>query len=66
MKATLGTFEHYCTEQHCGGIVLEDHGRVKKMQKVSLTLPSGLIRTFADVAAAQAWAARHDTEIEGA
>lgn len=61
--AKLGVFIHYCTEKHCGGIVLEDMGRVKKMQKVSLTVGE-CIRTFNDEESARRWATQRNIVIE--
>ena len=59
MTGRLGIFTHFCTERTCGGIVLEDRGRVKKIQKVSITLQDGKIITFDNNEKAQTWAKNH-------
>ena len=64
MTAKIAPFIHFCTEKHCGGIVLEDHGRVKKIQKVGLTIEGGGIRTFDTREKALIYAERYGIEVQ--
>lgn len=67
MTATLGTFEHFCSNsRYCDGEVLSaSESSVSRMRKHTLSIDGRIIKVFTSPESAREWAKDHGIEVIG-